>query len=289
MTQRGQALIGIDGGGTSCRGAAILADGRRVEARGGPANVSRFGQAIANLEALLADLARQAGVADWRGARAHLGLAGVISADIAARVAQALPLDGPAVTGDEIVMIAGALGEGDGAVVAIGTGSFAGRQSGGRFHTLGGWGFVLGDQASGAWLGRRLLEQTLLAHDGIVAASDLTRAMLDRMGGPPGIVAFGFRAGPDEFASLAPEVVAACGGGDAVAAALMADGAAYVARALAALGWQADEPLVLAGGVGPAYGAHLAPEARAALAPARGTALDGALALARRTLGRGPS
>lgn len=282
MAERTSILIGIDGGGTSCRGRAILADGRRVEARGGPANVSRFDSATDNLRALLQGLAEAAGLADWRGARAHLGLAGVISPAIAARVAAVLPIEAPVVTGDETIMIAGALGEADGAVAAIGTGSFVGRQSGGEIRAIGGWGFVLGDQAAGAWLGRRLLEETILAADRLVRPTGLSEAIGARMGGVPGIVDFGFRAGPDEFAALAPEIVAAAGSGDPLAARLMQEGAAYVGRALAALGWRPGEPLVLAGGLGPAYAGWLDAPARDALAPARGSALDGAMTLAAR-------
>lgn len=283
----GLTLIGIDGGGTGCRARAILPDGRRIDAQGGPANVSRFDSALANLRALLADLAGRAGVADWRGARAHLGLAGVVTPEIAARVAAALPLESAAVTDDQPTMIVGALGAEDGAVAAVGTGSFVGRQSDGAIRCLGGWGFVLGDQAAGAWLGRRLLEETLLAADGIAQQSELTRTILDRLGGAPGIVAFGFRAGPDEFAELAPAITAASDADDPVAKALMAEGAAYLVRALDALGWPADEPLVLAGGLGPAYAQYLPERTRAAVTPARGTALDGALALAARAAGNG--
>jgi hypothetical protein len=43
----------------------------------------------------------------------------------------------------------GALGPGDGTVAAIGTGSFFGRRSGGAYRYLGGWGYQLGDEASG--------------------------------------------------------------------------------------------------------------------------------------------
>jgi glucosamine kinase len=52
-------------------------------------------------------------------------------------------------------------------VAAIGTGSFIGRQQAGRIDGVGGWGFYLGDQAAGAWLMRRCLEETLLAADAL--------------------------------------------------------------------------------------------------------------------------
>jgi glucosamine kinase len=277
----GAALIGIDGGGTSCRGALVVG-GRRHEVTLGPANVSTgFDAAIATLVATLDALAAAAGLAraDLRDVPAHLGLAGVMGDAIAARVAAALPLACVAVTDDRPTSIAGALGDADGAVAAIGTGSFVGRQAGGRITGVGGWGFYLGDQAAGAWLLRRCLEETMLAHDGLAPATDLTLAMLAAHGGDPAaIVMFATAATPGDFARLARDVVAAADAGDPLGIRLMDEGADYIRRALHRLGWVAPERLVLTGGLGPAYARRLG----LPVTPPLGTALDGALALAAR-------
>jgi glucosamine kinase len=189
-------------------------------------------------------------------------------------VAHALDLPRAQVADDQASTIAGALGDADGAVCAIGTGSFVGRQADGRVTRLGGWGFHLGDQASGAWLGRMLLTRACLAQDGILPASPLLTRVLAQDFGPGGHVAFQFRATPADYAALAPQVT---GGDDPAARALLAEGAAYLTAALAALGWQQGQTLCLTGGVGPAYAALLPPSV-----PPRGNALDGALALAAR-------
>jgi glucosamine kinase len=98
----------------------------------------------------------------------------------------------------------GALGPYEGTVAAIGTGSFFGRRAGGTDRYLGGWGYQLGDEASGAWLGRRLLTAVLHAEDGLIAATPLTEAIRTRLGGPAGIVAFAKDARPADMAALPP-------------------------------------------------------------------------------------
>ena len=282
MPQAHPILLGIDGGGTSCR-AALIAGGARHEVTLGPANVSTdFDAAIGTIADALGQIARKASLHPdaLRDAPAHLGLAGVMSDAIAVRVAAALPLARASVTDDRPTTIAGALGNADGSVAAIGTGSFVGRQHDGRIDGVGGWGFYLGDQAAGAWLMRRCLEQTLLAVDGLRAASPLTDAMLTEHGGDPArIVQFSLTAQPADYARLARHVVAHAGQGDPLGRALLDEGAAYIRAALDRLGWTPGDPLVFTGGLGAAYAAHMGLPAT----KPKGTALDGALILARRT------
>jgi glucosamine kinase len=265
-------LIGIDGGGSSCR-FALLAGGRRQEIVLGPANVhsDREG-AIGTLHAGLAELVAMAG--DLSGARLHAGLAGVLTEDDARRVAAALPVARARVTDDRPTTMRGALGPGNGTVAAIGTGSFFGRQAGGARRFVGGWGYQLGDEASGAWLGRRLLSATLHAADGLRPASPLAKAVIDRFGGTPGIVAFAKDARPADMAGLAARLIE--DRRDPVAAELLREGADWVLRVIRALGWMPEEPLCLLGGLGP----HYAPLLDVPVAAPQGTALDGALALA---------
>lgn len=278
-------LIGLDGGGTSCRAALVAGPGSaRHEARGGPANVSNFAAAMDSVKSAVAKLLSSAGLDDAAlgGAVAHLGLAGVMDARIAARVASEMPFGRTIVTDDQPTMIAGALGSDDGAVAAIGTGSFIGRQLAGAITVLGGWGFALGDQASGAWLGRRLLSEALLAADGLAAPSPLARDTLSRFGGGVGIAAFGLTALPADYAALAPEVVAAAESGDALGDRLMHEGVQYIESALAALGHAPGETLCLTGGLGPLYRRWLDVDMASHITAPKGSALDGALLLAAR-------
>ena len=269
--------FGVDGGGTSCR-AILLARGQRVAGKAGPANAaSDFGGATRTLHGLLSELAAQVGIS-WRdlaGGKGYLGLAGIMSEDDGKRLAQALDLPRATVADDQNSTIVGALGDADGVVAAIGTGSFVGRQSGQIIRRIGGWGFHIGDQASGGWLGRRALERVMLARDGLVENSALLQSIAAQDFGPGGIIAFQFRASPGDYARFAPLIVAS---DDPFATTLMAKGAAYVRAGISALGWQPDEPICLTGGIG----AHYAPYLNLPAVAAKGTALDGALALAGR-------
>lgn len=278
-------LIGADGGGTSLRVALARGDDRFVVTRGAANATSDFEGTVAALTSALDALAEKAGLSrrDLAPCPAFLGLAGVTGPAMAARLAAALPLDNAEVDEDTRPAVAGALGDADGTVIACGTGSFLARQHRGRLRFIGGHGLVLGDEASAAWLGRTALSRALLALDGLIEPTDLTRATLAHFpDGAEGLVAFAATASPAEFGAHAPRVVEAARSGDPVAHKIMLDGVGYLTQALDALGWHAPEPLVLMGGLGPAWRAFLPEPVAAALTDPRGNALDGALLLAGR-------
>jgi glucosamine kinase len=231
--------------------------------------------------------AEQAGVPtlDLGGAVAHLGLAGIMSAQQGQTLAQALPFAACTVTDDRPTTAAGALGGAEGFVAAIGTGSFVGRSAGDVFHAVGGWGFTLSDQASGAWLGREALVRVLLAHDKVGPSTALTDSLMAHFDDDPNaIVAFSQTATPADYAGLALRVLDAAQAGDPTAQDIMAQGTGYICTALTTLGYTEGDLLCLTGGVGPHYTAYLPPTMQQAIIPAAGTALDGAFALAHRQL-----
>jgi glucosamine kinase len=89
---------------------------------------------------------------------------------------------------DAITAVKGALGDRDGIVAAIGTGSVFASQRSGVIRQIGGWGLVLGDEGSGARLGRSLLAAALGAVDGFRPMTPFLRAILDEHGGSEGII-----------------------------------------------------------------------------------------------------
>lgn len=284
VSESNPILIGVDGGGSSCR-AAITVGGRRYEAKRGGANVSTdFDAAIATIRDALDAVRTDCGLGaeQFHAGQAHLGLAGVMNDAVAARVAAALPFAHIAVTDDRPTALAGALGDADGAVAAIGTGSFLARQTGGQAHLAGGYGFAIGDQASGAWLGRALFERVMLCIDGFAPWTDLGRALLAEHGADPSaLVAFSVAARPRDFAGFAPRIAAS---DDPLAVSLMSEGAAYIHTGLTAMGWRDGQALCLMGGLGPSYRAHLPQAMQDAVATPKGSALDGAMTLAARAL-----
>jgi glucosamine kinase len=93
------------------------------------------------------------------------------------------PFAGVKVYDDIDIAHAGALGGGEGGVIIVGTGSAAMSIVDGQRYQAGGWGFQIGDQMSGAILGRELARYSVEAEDGLVEASPLTRAVIAQLGG----------------------------------------------------------------------------------------------------------
>ncbi len=280
-------LLGVDGGGTGCRARLCRLDGTVLgEGTGGPANL-RFGVADALgavFEAARGALAA-AGLREGDLARvvAGLGLAGASEpAQAEAARAHPHPFARVAIATDAGIACLGAHGGGDGGIVIVGTGTIAWASLRGGQHRIGGWGYPLSDEGSGAWIGAEALRRALWAHDGRIPGTGLTGAVLARFGGDPhGIVAFMTGAKPRDFGGLAPLVVEHADAGDPVAAEVMALAAGHVdalAARLAALG---AERIAFAGGLGDIVAPLLSVETRRHLVPAQGDALDGAVALAR--------
>lgn len=291
-----QIFIGLDGGGTACRAQAELETGQRNPVlTGGAANIfSAPDEAQREVSDLLAAVLAQASALMPKGTepvpRIVLGLAGASESGAAARLKAALPYAHVEVTGDIDISLAGAFGGGDGIVMAVGTGSVLARQRGGQMQRIGGYGFILGDEGSGAWLGREALRRCLHARDGLGPDGPLVRALGERFRVLSDIIGFVGRARPTEYAALAPLVLEHDRTHCPVAGAILDDGCAYLLRAITRLQEGAPEmPVAPLGGLGPILldrimaqgGAHLR-----RVAP-QGTALDGAIWKARQSAGQG--
>lgn len=282
-----ELVLGFDGGGTTCRAAVADLSGR-VLGRGsaGAANTASDPDgAVRNILAAAGEAARMAGidVAAFRSVPAYLGLAGWNVEATGAALAARLPFRDCVIDDDAEIALQGALGDGDGAVAVLGTGSVYLARRGGERRHIGGWGFVVGDLGSGAWLGRLLLQNVLLAHDGIIAHSPLTRETLAVFDGDPaGIVRQAQGGKPMDFARLAPSVFEHAERGDPVAASMIDEGVGHVDASLAALVWPECRRLALMGGVSRFYAPRLDARFRSIAVNPAGDALDGAVQLALR-------
>jgi glucosamine kinase len=273
-------FVGIDGGGTGCRAAVADGTGRILgQATAGPANIASDPEgARANiLAAVRAALAAAALPADLLpDLRAGLGLAGANAGGAVDRLREGLPFASARIETDAVAAVKGALGPEDGIVAALGTGSVFGVQRAGSVRQIGGWGLVLGDEGSGAWIGRALCAAAVRAVDGFQPVTPLLEAILAERGGPLGLTAFSLVAKPVDFAALAPRAV---GSDEPSAREIMSRATADVAGAVELLQAGGSLPVVFLGGLGPTYAARLG--GRWTVRPAAGTALDGALWLAR--------
>ncbi|QRZ13380.1 ATPase [Paracoccus methylovorus] len=271
-------FLGIDGGGTGCRAAIADAQGRVIgQGAAGPANISVETEgACANILAAARAALDEAGRGHLDELTAVLGLAGA-NVTAAARSLQAmLPFRKARIVTDAVTAATGALGGEDGIVVAMGTGSVLAVQLGGEMRQYGGRGFVLGDEGSGAVLGRALLAEALRAEDGFIPMSPLLQAVLDELGGIEGVISFGFRARPAEFAAFAPRIVT---GNDPAGERIFATAVDDIRAMIDTLQTGRDLPVVFLGGLGAHYAARL--QGLWPIRPPKGSGLDGALHLAR--------
>lgn len=277
------AFAGVDGGGTRCRVRVRDGSGRWLgAAEGGAANVYQdFEQAVATIEATVARALAETGLT-----RDHvhlgLGLAGVSAPAVADRVCAALSGFRRVVTAhDGVIACLGAHGGDDGGLVIAGTGSVAVLRLHGQTVSVGGRGFFLGDDGSGAWLGRAALRRALRAADGLEPSSALLDALLGRFGDDPvALIAWARTAPSHAFAALAPGVFAAATAGDQVGGALVADAAAAIGELIKTLMRRGAPRVSLVGGMADAITPFLAQPLRDCLAPPLADPLEGALLLA---------
>jgi glucosamine kinase len=170
----------------------------------------------------------------------------------------------------------------DGGIVIVGTGSIGWAIIGGAEHRVGGWGFPISDDGSGAWLGLEALRRSLWARDGLIPATGLSRAVLRLFEGNPHAVARDMHAaGSRHFASFAPLVVEQAGKGDRLAIELLESAARHIDAIAARLIALGASRLSLMGGLAGRLEPLVSEPTRSTLVPAAGDALSGALQLAR--------
>jgi glucosamine kinase len=181
--------LGVDGGGTNCR-VRLANENLEVlaEVKNGRSNLQIDGGEPAYRAILdgTRDVFAAAGVdyAETANTFACFGMAGGrMDSAREAFAARSWPFAGVTVYDDIDIAHAGALGGAEGGVVIIGTGSAAMSVVGGTRYQAGGWGFQIGDQMSGAIMGRELVRYTVEANDSLVEGSPLTQAVTETLGG----------------------------------------------------------------------------------------------------------
>lgn len=219
-------LLGIDAGASHCA-VVVSREGLTVQGRAdGPPGAMKPGGA-AGSAAVIADTARRAlaptglvlpadraviGAAGAGRAQEQDELAAAVRAAGVARVVRVLP--------DGEVALAAVFDHGPGILVNAGTGSIAfGRDPSGQLHRCGGYGWQLGDEGGGYWLGRRALDATGREQDGRGEGSTLLARLLSALGLRrfDDLVRWSVTATPAQVAALAPHVLNAAREGEAIA------------------------------------------------------------------------
>ncbi|MEU3187602.1 BadF/BadG/BcrA/BcrD ATPase family protein [Streptomyces sp. NPDC006923] len=251
-------VLGVDSGGSGVRvalgrtaptgtagspSAAVATVGTTVSTvpvRTGPAGIDAghlLGQLLPSVEALLAESGADTLSAVAIGAAGMATLGDGLRAELPTALERALGVRRLALAADAVTAYAGALGQRPGAVVAAGTGMIALGTDLRRWRRADGWGHLLGDCGSGAWIGRAGLEAAMRAHDGRRGGSPALLSRMELAFGPaiemPGLL-YPRTDRPAVLASFAPEV-ARCAAGDPVAEGILATAARHIAEAAAAV------------------------------------------------------
>jgi glucosamine kinase len=183
---------------------------------------------------------------------------------------------------DANIACIGAHGGRDGGIVVIGTGSAGFAMVRGREVKIGGYGFPVSDEGSGADLGLRAIRLALRAHDGRIAATRLTCDVMDRFDGDPfTVVAWMDRASATDYAALAPLVMRHADAGDPVGRRIVRAAAVHIDALVRRLIESGAPRIALVGGLAAPMEPWLAPDVQRRISPVEGDAVAGALLLAR--------
>ncbi|MFI6357196.1 N-acetylglucosamine kinase [Streptomyces sp. NPDC050743] len=171
------------------------------------------------------------------GAAGFATLGDALRAELPGALARELGVRRVALAADAVTAYVGALGPRPGAVLAAGTGLIAVGTDLKAWRRADGWGHLLGDCGSGAWVGRAGLEAALRAHDGRDGGSAPLLACAEEQFGPvrglPGQL-YPRSDRPAVLASFAPRV-AACAPHDPVAADILRAAARHMAESVEAV------------------------------------------------------
>jgi len=256
-------VLGIDAGGTKT--VCLLADDRGevlTQARASGANLQVMGEF--GVEKILHRVMDETlGERDIKLDAICLGIAGVdrprdahTIKEIMRRIGQKTPT---VVVNDALVALVAGAGDQAGVVVVAGTGSIAyGHDAAGRAARAGGWGYLLGDEGGGFWIGRAALSAVVRQFDHRGPATLLTDLVLAQMqlSTPAEVIHAIYDRGLQRhaIAGLAGVVQRAMEAGDAVAGEILDRAATELAAAAASvvtrLGMRGDVfPTVLSGGM----------------------------------------
>ncbi len=278
-------FIGVDGGGTGCRAAVADASGEVLaRAQSGPANIlTDYSKTRENVMIAIQTAWQTAGLDEnsMSDADCALGLAGANIGVVGKQLEKSLPFTNCIVTDDRATTLKGVLGDEDGCIAVVGTGSFYSGHYNGVVTNIGGWGFQVGDDGGGARLGQDLLRRVIHCYDGIRQHSELTRSILSEFkDSPQAIVEFAIQARPSDFGKFVPEIVDAAHHNDIHGLGLIRSTVDMIQVCIDAVGYIPETPLYLLGGLGKTLLEFMAPRYSDVSNHAKGDALSGAISMA---------
>ncbi|WP_028280913.1 BadF/BadG/BcrA/BcrD ATPase family protein [Arthrobacter sp. H5] len=246
-------VVGLDIGGTKTHGVRWRNGAVVAEAKTGSANVQNVSTdaAARNLADLFTSLGGRVGIV-------IAGSGGVDTDDDAAQLRALIAPHAPGASVDVVHdtrLILAAGGASTGIAVIVGTGSVAwGVDAAGREARSGGWGYLLGDEGSGYWVGREAVRLTLhrfnLEHEPGILGDSVLKA--NGVHNPEELIAlFHGETGRRYWAGQAGLVFSAAAAGDTGAAGIIDAAAAHICSLVADVAGvlRVSGPVIIGGGL----------------------------------------
>ncbi len=284
--------LGVDGGGTRCRARLETADGK-VLGRGlsGPASM-RFGFEAAreSIMAATRQALSEAGFGEDALAltAAGIGLAG--TGQLGARAALEAwkhPFAAAWFEGDGYLAYLGAFGGGDGGIVVCGTGSIGITYDKSTIR-VGGYGFPVSDEGSGAHIGLNAIRYALRTLDGRAKSTAFANEILERFQSDPAVVIrWSETASATDYAAFAAIVIKHADAHEPAATNLLRDAAVHIAGLVEAVLARGAPRVALVGGLVPFLQPHIPPATAARLTEPEADAMAGGILLAKQRLAHG--
>jgi len=283
----GPLFVGVDGGGTGCRARVEDADGHLLGTGiAGPAAL-RLGvdRSLSEVEKACRAALDEAGLgADALGSvHAAVGLAGVGRKGAQEELDRhPHPFKSVLYAHDATIACIGAHGAKDGGIVIVGTGSVGFAVVAGREIRVGGYGFPISDEGSGADLGLHAIRLALRAYDERAVVTNMTREVMLRFHDDPfEAIAWMDHATATDYATFAPMVMRHADAGDPVARRVVRDAGEQIDELVRRLFECGATRIALLGGLASSMQPWLAPDVQRRLVAVEGDSIDGALHLAR--------
>lgn len=278
--------LGVDGGGTRCRARLAASDGRTLgEGVSGPATM-RFGiqAASASILAATAQALAQAGLGEEALQRTYAGIGLAGTGHLGAR--QALdswqhPFAAAWFEGDGYLAWLGAFGGEEGGIVVCGTGSI-GITYKGKTIRVGGYGFPVSDEGSGAHIGLNAIRYSLRTLDGRAQPTAFAQEILERFSSDPAIVIrWSETANATDYAAFAAIVIKHAAAGEPAASNLLRDAAMHIAGLAEAVLERGAPRVALVGGLVEFIRPYIPARTAERLTEPESDAMDGGIRLAR--------
>lgn len=278
--------LGVDGGGTRCRARLETADGK-VLGRGlsGPASM-RFGFEAAreSIMAATRQALTEAGLDESALAQTYAGIGLAGTGQLGARAALEAwehPFAAAWFEGDGYLAYLGAFSGGDGGIVVCGTGSIGITYDKSTIR-VGGYGFPVSDEGSGAHIGLNAIRYALRTLDGRAKSTAFANEILERFQSDPAVVIrWSETASATDYAVFAAIVIKHAAAGEPAATNLLRDAAVHIAGLVEAVLARGAPRVALVGGLVEFLKPHIPAATAARLTEPEADAMAGGILLAK--------